>query len=68
MNISKYSAMTDEEVRIREQQLISKGYRLVSKTDKNQLIPYEYIKNSYYGSESSSNGPRRWNIVACNPD
>jgi len=68
MNIKRYSAMTDEDLRIREQQLISKGYRFVSKTDEKQLSEYEYMKNSYYGSADSFDGPRRWNIVARDPD
>lgn len=47
-----------------EFQLIAKGYRLVQKRDENTLLPGEYTKTHYTGSETSFDGPEnctlRW--------
>jgi len=54
MNIKRYSAITDEDLRIREQQLISKGYRFVSKTDEKQLSEYDGFVKSRHSGENRS--------------
>lgn len=40
-----------------ERQLIAKGYVLVHKHDSKTLLPGEYIKSAFIGSETSFDGP-----------
>jgi hypothetical protein len=40
-----------------ERQLIAKGYILVQKRDSKTLLPGEYIKSTFIGSETSFDGP-----------
>jgi len=43
----------------RERQLIAKGYRLVQKSDEKTMLPGEYTKTYFTGSETSFDGPEK---------
>jgi hypothetical protein len=45
-----------------EAALRARGYRPVNKTNEKDLLPGEYIKSSFTGSEQSFEGPKMWTV------
>ena len=54
----------DSELQSIEESLRAQGFRLTSKSNEKELMPFEYMKTSYHGSEESFHGPRRWTVIA----
>lgn len=53
---------SDAELPQVEAELRAKGYRLVQKTNEKDLLPGEYIKSSFTGSEHPFEAPKMWTL------
>ena len=45
-----------------EAQWQSQGFRLVKKCNEKELLPFEYFKTSHRGTETSFDGPIKWEL------